>query len=116
MAGFLIYGKDLRPEHYKGADGKPHYEILSVEGDFYTISNSTWDGLTELCSVHGVPIAYWPVFETCIDVPIEEVRIKNQMLKQPVLALPDGVVQSSHWLGKIFDRIKQGDIVVYCRM
>lgn len=116
MAGLLKYGKDFEGDHYKGGDGLPHYEIVAVDGDFYTISNSSWDVLAGICSSHGISTEVWPVYESAIDAPIDEVRNKNQPLKQAVASIPDNVVRSNLWLEKIVNRIKEGMLVVYCRV
>jgi hypothetical protein len=116
VAGLLLYGKSFRAEQYTGKDGRPHHEVRTVQGDFYSITNSTWDQLTELCSEQGIAPERWPVYETCIDVPLDEVRDKNAALRKQVLRLPSGFVQSHFWLEKIVDRINQGDIILYCAM
>lgn len=116
MAGILLYGRDFRAESYLAKDNTPHHEIRPVGGDFYSLSEATWEQITSLCSQSGIPIECWPVYDSSIDVPIEEVREKNQILRSTLLAVPEVVVRSQIWLEKIVDRVRQGYLVVYCRL
>jgi hypothetical protein len=116
VAGLLLYGKDFRAEHYLAKDNTCHHEIRPVDGDFLSISNTTWEQITGLCADFGAPLENWPVYDTSIDVPVEEVREKNLLLKPLLLAVPPDIVRSQMWLEKIVDRVRQGYQIVYCRL
>ncbi len=116
MSGNLFHGRDFENEAYRGADGNQHTELIPVDGDFFSITNNTWDSIVSQCEKYGIAPDNWPVYKNAIDIPLDDVRQKNILLRNGVLALPNEIAQSSEWLQRIVVCISQGEIIAYCQM
>jgi hypothetical protein len=105
MAGTLYHGRHFRKVEYVSDDGNELLRSCSLDGDRDVMSASSWAEVAKLCEANGIPAAAWPVFESEIEVPLDEVRQKNADLPRFVASLPAHVTASSHWLSKMSDML-----------
>ena len=80
-----MHAIEFRKNEYTGGDGKPHYELETIDGDSEGMGNTTWQALKQFFATLGVHPDAWPEFpnhQLSIDIPIPEVDAKNEVLRK----------------------------------
>jgi hypothetical protein len=113
MGGSLFHSKALREERYTGQDGKAHYELIPLNGDSVSISQSSWKEVVEFYEARGVPRSAWPVYDANIDVPTDDLARKVAQLRLLVAQLDINSVTAPYWAAFVHEKLSSGEIVFY---
>lgn len=117
MGGTLFHSQEFAKTVYVGADGRDHFEVVPLDGDSLGLSHKSWAEMKAFGEAHGMPLSAWPEFleyEIGIDVPVEEVLAKQDVLRQYLLELPSEVVDRHYWLSRVVEWVRQGEAVFFC--
>lgn len=113
MAGSLLHGRSFEKVDYIGNDGRPHYEVAPVDGDVEIVSISSWVELLDYCERMGIERTVWPGYEHEFDVPLEEVRKKNDRIREPLLQLTPEEISELRWLERIVSYVRRGELFFF---
>jgi hypothetical protein len=116
MAGSLFHSRRFRAKPYTGLDGKPHHEIVPVDGDSDAVSYSSWSEMKEFGHSHGIPDSTWPEFlehEFAIDVPLDEIESRSNRFRSAASRLDRGDLLP-YWLAKMLEYLDRGEYIFFC--
>jgi hypothetical protein len=117
MSGTLYHSKEFTAEEYLGCDNRVHFEVMCVDGDSLGLSHASWREMKQLAEAHGMPPDAWPEFlayDFGIDVPLDEVRSKQNRFRTHLLRLPSSVLAEHYWLGCVAEWVRRGEAVFFC--
>src|SRR5438445_522345 len=117
MSGTLYHSQEFTTTEYVGRDGRQHFEVRSLDGDSLSLGHTTWDEMKALAEAQGMPRTAWPEFldyDFGIDVPLEEVRARQDVFRQHLLRLSKDAVDSHYWLARIVAWVRGGEAVFFC--
>jgi len=117
LSGSLLHAKAFRVQFYNGGDGRPHYEVLPLDGDYDFICYSTWQDIKKHCASLGIAEELWPDFTEypdTIDLPLDLVRAKQEAFRQAIKQLPPEALSFNHWLARLARHVENGETVFFC--
>jgi hypothetical protein len=117
MSGTLFHSQEFMTTKYVGGDGRPHYEVRSVDGDSLSLGHTTWGEMKALAEAHGMPRSAWPEYleyDFGIDVPLEEVYAKQDVFRHYLLRLSPPIVDRHYWLARVVEWVRGGEVIFFC--
>jgi hypothetical protein len=117
MSGTLFHSQEFATDVYIGADGRQHFEVRPVDGDQVSLGHTTWGEMKALAEAHGMPRNAWPEFlayDFGIDVPLDEVRAKQDGFRSHLLRLSPSVLERHCWLARVAEWVRRGEAVFFC--
>lgn len=118
MGGSLVHSKTFRITSWHSEENGSHYEVgPDEEGDYDFFSYTSWAELKRYCEAFGVAPEVWPDFtgyESCIDVPLDEVEVKQGPLRRAVESLPADVIAGNRHLARVAEYLRRGEQVFFC--
>ena len=113
MGGSLVHSKTLRVTRWQSEEFGSHYEVGPDEdGDYDHFSYSRWGELKRYCADFGVPAEVWPDFtayESCIDVPLDQIVAKQGPFRLAIESLPGEVIAGNRHPARIAVSLCDGE-------
>ena len=114
MAGTLSHVQRFAKQVHYSDDGKAHYELIPVEGDWDFISWSTWEAMKQYGQTLGIASDVWPEFEEGdFDTPTDEIEQKNETLRAALSRLTRDDERGHYLLSRICDYVRAGETIFF---
>ena len=118
MGGSLVHSKTFRITSWHSEEFGSHYEVgPDEEGDYDFFSYTSWTELKTYGETFGVPPEAWPDFtayQCCIDVPLDEVKAKQEPFRRAIATLPAEVIAGNRHLARVAKYLRRGENVFFC--
>jgi len=111
MSATVIYGVDFKEDVFEGAKG-PYSELNPIDGGDFGLSYSSLDDIKTYCKQFGIPVESWPDYIGAdgIDIPVEELKRKNENLRTVLTQLTSEQRQGIRWLDRFCQIMDEGKL------
>jgi len=115
MGAQIIYANEFEERH-RSLASREVTELERIGGGIFNMSYASCEELKADCAKLGVASELWPDYiETDgYDIPLQELREKNQKLHSIIAGLSPNERMSVKWLDKIHDILDSGMLFYIC--